>query len=267
MSALSISDIIAWLEEIAPLELAEEWDNVGLLVGDPAGGVERVMTCLTVTPASAAEAIARRADLVVVHHPLPFRPLSQVTTDATTGRLLWDLIGARIAVYSAHTAFDSARNGINQQLAEKLGLVKIAPLVPRVVTSSHSELGSGRVGVLDRPISLAEFAQRIKSTLAVAQIGLIGDSGRPIERVAIACGSGGSFLAAARDSDCDCLVTGEANFHSCLEAEACGIGLVLAGHFATERFAMEQLAQSLAAEVSQLDVWASVEERDPIRTV
>src|SRR5437870_5247956 len=114
------------------------------------------MTCLTITPTTAAEAIQRLADLVIVHHPLPFRPLAQVTTDATTGRLLWDLIGARIAVYSAHTAFDSARAGINQQLAEKIALTAITPLQPRIPSGPHADLGSGRCGELQQPIALAE---------------------------------------------------------------------------------------------------------------
>ena len=108
MSSLTINDVCSWLGEIAPLELAEEWDNVGLLVGDRGRGLERFMTCLTITPTTTAEAIERRADLIVVHHPLPFRPISQLTTDTTVGGLLWDLLGAGVAVYSAHTAFDSA---------------------------------------------------------------------------------------------------------------------------------------------------------------
>jgi dinuclear metal center YbgI/SA1388 family protein len=267
MPTIAISDVVSWLEQVAPLDLAEEWDNVGLLVGDRAGRVERVMTCLTITPITAAEAIERRADLVITHHPLPFRSLTQVTTDATTGRLLWELIGAHVAVYSAHTAFDSAHAGINQQLCEKLNLCEIAPLVPRAISASHGQLGSGRCGLVDRPETLSTIAQTIKSTLAIAQIGLIGEDEMPVKHVAIACGSGGSFLAAAREKHCDCLVTGEANFHACLEAEACGIALVLIGHFASERFAMEQLAQATAAQFADLDVWASVRERDPIRSV
>ncbi len=108
---LTIAAIAAFLEDIAPLRLAEEWDNVGLLVGDPARPVERVMTCLTVTPQSAAEAIEAGADLIVTHHPLPFAPTKRITTDTTSGRLLLDLIAAQVAVYSPHTAFDSAAAG------------------------------------------------------------------------------------------------------------------------------------------------------------
>jgi dinuclear metal center YbgI/SA1388 family protein len=267
MPPLTINEACSWLGEIAPLELAEEWDNVGLLVGDRGRGLERLMTCLTITPTTAVEAIERRADLIVAHHPLPFHPVSQLTTDSTVGGLLWDLLGAGVAIYSAHTAFDSASVGINQQLAERLGLSRISPLVPRSASTSHVELGSGRRGILDRPISLAELARRAESALATLPVAVTGEDERPVSRVAVACGSGGSFLAAARDSACDCLVTGETNFHTCLEAEAGHIGLVLVGHYASERFAMEELARMLAAQFTDLDVWASERERDPIRFV
>jgi len=80
-----------------------------------------LMTCLTITPASAAEAVAGRADLIVSHHPLPFRPLSRLTSETSEGRLLLELIGAKIAVFSPHTAFDSAQDGINQRLALQEG--------------------------------------------------------------------------------------------------------------------------------------------------
>src|SRR5436309_826475 len=123
----SVNDIARFLEEFAPPALAESWDNVGLLVGDAAQQVERIMTCLTVTHASAAEAIERGADLIVTHHPLPFRALARLTTATTDGRLLWDLIASRVSIYSPHTAFDSARAGINQQWAEGLALQNIAP--------------------------------------------------------------------------------------------------------------------------------------------
>jgi len=113
-----LSTICDFLDQFAPPVLAAEWDNVGLLVGDRTQKVERVLTCLTITPAVAAEAIRERADLIVTHHPLPFRPLKRLTADEPAGRLLLDLIRAGVAIHSPHTAFDSAAAGINQQLAE-----------------------------------------------------------------------------------------------------------------------------------------------------
>ena len=121
----TVADLCQFLDTLAPPRLAAEWDNVGLLVGDRLAPAERVMTCLTVTPAVAAEAIRQRVELLVTHHPLPFRPLKRLTTDEPTGRLLLDLIRAGVAVHSPHTAFDSAAAGINQQLAAALGLSDI----------------------------------------------------------------------------------------------------------------------------------------------
>src|SRR5262245_40657526 len=142
----TIATLIGFLEEYAPPRLAESWDNVGLLVGDRAAVVSKVMTCLTITPDSAAEAVDEGAQLIVTHHPLPFRPLKQLTTDTVEGKLLWSLIGAGISIYSPHTAFDSARAGINQRLADLLQLQGIAPLVPAPVTPDEDSLGAGRHG-------------------------------------------------------------------------------------------------------------------------
>jgi dinuclear metal center YbgI/SA1388 family protein len=259
----TIATIATTLEELAPLSAAEEWDNVGLLVGDRGREVTRLMTCLTLTPVTTAEAIAAGAELVVVHHPLPFRPLSRITTDTTAGQLLWDLIGAKVAVYSSHTAFDSARDGINEQWAARLGLEDVESLVGG--DANAGGLGSGRCGRLASPCTLSVLAARIKAVLNLSRVRVVGTSEQPVTRVAVACGSGGAFLDAARLTGCDCLVTGEANFHACLEAEANQIGLILCGHFASERFAMEQLASELAQKFPDVKVWASRDERDPIR--
>ena len=116
----TVAAIAAFLEQLAPFRLAEDWDNVGLLVGDRERSVTKLMTCLTVTPASAAEAVEAGAELIVTHHPMPFAATKRLTADTTVGRMLLDLIAARIAVFSAHTAFDSAGEGINQRLAAGL---------------------------------------------------------------------------------------------------------------------------------------------------
>ncbi len=252
-----------YLDQFAPPQLAEDWDNVGFLVGDPQRSIRRIMTCLTVTPASADEAVAERADLIVTHHPLPFRPLKRLTTDSTPGRLLLRLIRADVAIFSPHTAFDSAATGINQQLAEGLGLIDIAPLIAK--TDQTPILGSGRFGSLPQPATLAELIGRLKAFLQLSGLHVVGDPMQPCCRVAVACGAAGEFLEPARQAGCDTLVTGETNFHTCLEAEAQGIALLLPGHFASERFAVETLAATLAAQFPALTVWPSRHENDPLR--
>lgn len=256
----SVADIADFLDHFAPPALAEEWDNVGLLMGDRQAPVERAMTCLTITPASAAEAIRQRADLIVTHHPLPFRPIKRITADVGDGRLLWELARHGIAIYSPHTAFDSAREGINARLAAGLGLGDVQPLV-----ANEEGLGAGRFGTTATPIRLAELVERVKQFLRVDGVQVLGSLDRLVSRIVVACGSAGELLPSAIATGCDCLVTGEMRFHACLEAQSAGIGLVLAGHYASERFAVDALAGVLAVQFPALRFWASQSEQDPLR--
>ena len=256
----NVNDITVFLEQFAPAHLAEEWDNVGLLVGDGRREARKVMTCLTITPDSAAEAIEEKADLIVTHHPLPFTAMKRLTTDTTPGRLLWDLIAERISIYSPHTAFDSAREGVNQRLAVGLGLRGIQPLVP-----VEEGLGAGRWGWLEEPLALAQLGERLKMFLHIDRLQIVGDPARSIRTVAVACGAADELLAAALAIGCDSMVIGEARFHTCLEAEASGIAMLLPGHFASERFAVECLAEVLSKQFPQLKIWPSRRERDPLR--
>lgn len=262
---IELQSICDFLGEFAPPHLAEEWDNVGLLVGDPKKELSRVMACLTITPASADEAIREGAELIVTHHPLPFRPLKRLTTDQAPSRLLLQLIGAGVAVYSPHTAFDSAASGINQRLAEGLGLENIAPLISN--EQDTEGLGAGRSGVLAEDASLEEIAGRLKGFLKVDGLHVVGESDRRVKRIAVACGAAGEFLGPACQANCDVLVTGETSFHTCLEAAASDIALLLPGHYASERFAVELLAEELGGQFGQLTVWASRDENDPLRWV
>lgn len=262
MTRMKIQDACHFLEQFAPLMLAESWDNVGLLLGRPANPLRAVMTCLTITPDSVAEAIEQQADLIVTHHPLPFHPLKRITSGTVTGRMLLDLIEAKVAVYSPHTAFDSAAGGINQSLAELLQLENIFPLTP--LGEATDPWGAGRQGQLTTSRTLADIAQRIKQLLKIPHVQFVGQPDQLIRLVAVGCGSAGSFLEHARTAGCDLLVTGEVTFHRSLEAQAEGIGLLLLGHYASERFAVERLAGQIADQFPTLRVWASQQEQDPI---
>jgi len=258
----TLYDIVALLESFAPPSLAEEWDNVGLLVGDRSQEVRRVMTCLTLTENVAAEAIDREVDMVVTHHPMLFRPLRRLTTDTPEGRVLWNLAGAGIAIYSPHTAFDSTAKGINEQWAGRLNLADAAPLVP---DEASPTVGAGRHGLLPEPTTLRQLASNVCQSIHVDHLHVVGEDDREVRRVAIACGSGGSLLTAAVDSGADVLITGEATFHTLLAAEAAGIAMLLVGHYASERFALEWLAEWLVAQTQGVEVWASATEHDPRR--
>lgn len=161
----ALQELCGALARIAPLDLAESWDNVGLLVGDRSADIRRAMTCLTVTPDVVDEAEAEKVDLVIVHHPLPFKPLQRITTDSIAGSMLLRLIRSGAAVYSAHTAFDSAADGINQMWAQTFDLVDVAPLdeidqAAAGEAATPNVIGAGRCGRLSATMTLQDVVQR-----------------------------------------------------------------------------------------------------------
>lgn len=258
----TLAQITAELESIAPLRLAAEWDVVGLLVAPRRASVERVMTCLSLTPAVAAEAARERADLVVTHHPLPFRPVARITGDTGTGRVLLDLIHAGCGVWSSHTAWDSAAGGINDQLAALLKLAHVSPIEP---DADLPLAGFGRAGSVVDGATVADVATSIGRGLDLPGVQIVGDPRQPAGRVGIVCGSGGGSIAAVHRGGCQTLLTGELKLHEALEAEAAGLAVIAVGHHASEHFAMKTLAAKLAAAVPGIACWASREDRDPIR--
>lgn len=259
-------NLISYLERFAPLQLAEGWDNVGLLLGDRARSIERVMTCLTLTEDVAEEAIADKADLIVCHHPVLFRAVKRLTSDTPEGEMLLRLAASKILVYSPHTAFDSAEDGINAQIAAALELTEVRPLRPSAIEPDGS-LGGGRCGRLPTAVPLRDLITKSQRLLKASSAQIVGDLDRLVERVAIACGSAAEFLPDAVRAGCDVLLTGEARFHACLEARSGPCALVLLGHYATERPAVEHLAQRLEDEFPGLTSWASRQEHDPVEWI
>jgi len=256
-----IQDILTLLEQQIPLNLAEPWDNVGLLLGDSQLEAQGIMTCLTLTEDVAEEAIREGANLVITHHPILFKAVKRLTTDSSEGRMLLSLVRAGVSVYSPHTAFDSARDGINQQIAVALGLRDIQP----IRTKPQSTDGAGRWGQFAFPIKLAELLKRLKEVCPAEQYTYVGDLDQTCKIIGIACGAAGDFLPDAAALGCHALITGETRFHACLEARTLGTALVMTGHYASERPAVEELAQQLQAHWSPLKVWASRVETDPVR--
>ncbi len=364
----SVADVCRWLERFAPPRLAAEWDNTGLLLGDGNAPAERILTCLTVTPAVVAEAVAERVQMIVSHHPILFRATKNLSANSAEGRLLAPLSFNSIAVYSPHTSFDNCAGGINDQLSASFGLTGVKPLRPKsggpglklVVFVPESDLaivsdalfaagagkigayeqcsfrllgtgtflptagtnptigrvgqreevreyrlevavpparldaviaafkaahsyeepafewypvqfpttdGEGRIGELATPVSLGEFARGAQSATGSTCLQYVGDPSKPIRTVALACGAAGEFLKDAIRAKADLFVAGEVRFHEGLAAEEAGIGMILLGHYTSERPAIENLAAVLKGAFPEAKVWPSTRERDPFRTL
>ena len=266
----TVRDIAAFLDAFAPATLAESWDNVGLLLGDERAEVERVVTCLTLTPDVADEAVRENAGLIVTHHPILFRAVKRLTTSTPEGAMLLDLAKSGVAVHSPHTAFDGAAAGINARICERLGLENVHPIrplagpVPAAESLDAPPIGAGRYGSLPEPLEFVEFARRVGGAFGTPVLDAVPSPGS-VAKVAVACGAAADFLPEAIAAGCDVLVTGEARFHAAIEARTQGVGLVLLGHYASERFGVEELAGVIAEQFPDLKVWASRAERDPLQ--
>lgn len=258
----NILDICRYMEKLAPLQLAETWDNVGLLLGRTDSSVHRLMTCLTLTLPVAEEAIERKSQLIVTHHPILFRGAKKLTDLTEEGRLLLRLAESNVAVYSPHTAFDSAAEGINQRLAVSFGLHNIRPLRQ---FEEKDERGSGRFGILETVVEQEIFLRRVSHAVNASYLEFSWQSGQPVRKVAVACGSAGEFLEDAVRMGCDTFITGETRFHTVLECQAKGMNLILTGHFCSERPSLEQLAIRLAEHFPEIHCFASERDQNPLQ--
>ncbi len=264
MSSDNDRTVVDYLQQFAPLDLSESWDNVGLILGDPSVRPSRIMTCLTLTPDVAAEAIEKQVGLIVSHHPILFRAVQRLTTETAEGQMLLDLIRNSISVYSPHTAFDSAAEGINQQWCQKLQLQNCQPLRPLEENDATSVRGAGRSGDLPEPVSLSKLLEQIRRDWNLDYLQFVGNGEQTVSRVGVACGAAAEFMKDAASVGCQVLITGEARFHACLEARQRNIGLILVGHFASERFACENLATILGKQFPEIECFASEVESDPV---
>ncbi len=243
-----VEHIMEFMEEIAPKKLAESWDNVGLMVGDPKKEVKKILVALDAIPEVIAEAIENRADMIVTHHPfLLFQKIKSIRKDTPMGKKIYDLIANEISVFSAHTNLDIVKGGINDILAEKLQLQEIDILEVTQENHDGTKEGLGRIGTLKEEMSLFAFGQLVKDTFPVGDIlRLVGDKEMTVKTVALCGGSAASLLHQANGLGADVFITGDMKFHEAQEAKEQGLAVVDLTHYASEVIVVEVLAKHLA---------------------
>jgi dinuclear metal center YbgI/SA1388 family protein len=260
----TLADLITALETAYPPALAESWDAVGLVCGDPGQDVRRVHVCVDPVDSTVDEAIDGGAQLLVAHHPLLLRGVHGVPANTPKGSLVHRLIRAGVALYCAHTNADSADPGVSDALATALGITVTGPLVP----GADGSTGTGRVGTLPAAESLAGFAGRVAAALPATAWGVraAGDPDRPIRMVAVCGGAGDGFLDAALDAGVDAYVTADLRHHPASEhlARPGAPALVDVAHWASEWPWCEQAAGILrTATGGTVDIHVSTHRTDP----
>ncbi|MEA3465518.1 MAG: Nif3-like dinuclear metal center hexameric protein [Thermodesulfobacteriota bacterium] len=370
---MRLQDLVGLLNRHYPQNLAEDWDNVGLQVGDLKQEITKVLVALEPTIATVQTAIKLQCQALITHHPLIFKPLKKITPSDETGQILFSAIRNNLAIISVHTNLDHAANGLNDWLAQALHLVNYKPLllpkagnllklvvfvphnnaetiaaalfkagaghvghydhcsfrsdgtgsfrategctphigtigsdeqvneirletiVPRALINKvvekmikvhpyeevaydllpldnrRNDIGLGRIGYLETPQQLDQFAERCKQYLGCNTLRMVAAGDTPIRKVAVCGGSGAQLIHEAARQGADVLVTGDIKYHEAMSARAIGLALIDAGHFATEQLMANRLAKKLAKESQQrswsIDYIVATDEIDPFSNI
>ncbi len=226
---VTVERIYNYIDSIAPFDTQEEWDNSGLLVGDKTAEVSKILFALDVTSDIINQAVDCGAELIITHHPIIFKPVSDVLSDS----LIYKIIKNNISIICAHTNYDKAVDGVNDILCNTVGFdcfKKIENTCLNIAEYNH-----------EVPVDV--FVNHIKSVLN----GTVryNSTNQKIKKVAVCSGSGSDYLSLAKELNCDALLTGDASHHAFLDADEMGILLVAAGHFETEMIAVEPLLNKI----------------------
>jgi len=257
----TVADILQFVESLAPRSMKMDWDNVGLLCGRRDKGVKKILVALDPFRNVIEEAIQIGADCIVTHHPLIFRsPLMAVNEDSETGRCVLTLIEHGIAAINAHTNFDLAPGGINDVLAQTLGLRDITVINPEGVDAEGRPYGLLRCGTVEEQI-LSDFLVSVKENLHCDGLRYV-DSGSPVRKVAVGGGSCADEMREALAAGCDTFVTSDVKYNQFRTAYELGLNLIDAGHFHTENPAMPVLAEKLRTAFPDTEVVFSEKHTD-----
>lgn len=250
-----VYDIYNHIQEKAPFEIQMDFDNAGFLVGRADRSVNRILVALDITEPVIEEAISLGAELIVSHHPVIWGGAKSITDQTPAGRKLLLLAEHGIAAICAHTNLDAADGGVNDVLAQKLGLTDISQLHQDGIDKQGRPYGIGRVGtVTSRP--LYDFALSVKEILGSKGIRLV-DAGKSVTKVAVGGGSCGGMLKDAIAQGCDTFVTSDVKYDGFLDAKALGVNLIDAGHYPTENVICPVLQRWIAEAFPTVDVIVS----------
>ncbi len=267
MPSITVRQVENFLNRFAPRSLAEEWDNIGLQVGSLNAKVQGILVSLDVTEAVLWEASSHDCNLLITHHPLIMRPISNLDDSTVVKRCAQLAVQLGINILSFHTNLDSTKEGLNDLLAKKIKLKNLKPLFP--TRDAHfPKSGLGRIGSIAKT-SLKKLLPQIAGQLELKDLRFVGDPKHSIRQVAVLTGSGGGYYREAKNAGADLFITGDVKYHHALDAREEGIAVIDIGHFAGEFGMVPLVAQKLSGwgrkQRLRLKVLETAEQSDPFQ--
>ncbi|MDG2194953.1 MAG: Nif3-like dinuclear metal center hexameric protein [Polaribacter sp.] len=247
---MTIKEITTSIEQLAPLSNAEDFDNVGLLVGNNTTTLTGVLVTLDTLEETVEEAIAKQCNLIVSFHPIIFEGLKKLNGNNYVERVVLKAIKNNIAIYATHTALDNSNKGVSAKICEVLGLKNTAILIPKKTINSFSDeaaiqnIGMGMIGEFEAEMSETDFLTFVKKTMKTACIRHSETLGKPIKKVAVLGGSGSFAIESAIALNADAYISSDFKYHDFFKAEK---QLLLAdiGHYESEQFTKNLLVEYL----------------------
>lgn len=265
--SLKVEDLCNIIEDFAPVSLKEDYDNVGLMIGDKGAEVHSILVTLDCTMKVIDEAVENKCNMIVAHHPILFRKPSSITNETLLGRKIIKIIKNNINVYAAHTNLDSIKGGVNDTIVSLLGFNKTEFLFKD--NNAVKEAGIGRIIKLTESVTLKELCDIVKTKLKISNLRYAGNEDREIKSIAVINGSGQDFFEEARKAGVDCIITGDTSYHYVSDYAEMNIGIIDAGHFGTEWPAVavmsEKLKKALNTRGINVPVLVSKNNIDPYR--
>lgn len=240
---IKVKDIMGVLEKKYPKVNAENWDNVGLIVGKLNQEVKKVQLSLDATDKAIEYAIKNSADMIITHHPMIFKPVKSITTMDNLGRKIIKLIENNRSLYAMHTNLDSSKNGLNDFILQLLG-VENSKIID--VNENDNEVGIGRLYTTSKEMNIEEYADFVKESLKIKNIRIISENReKMVRKVALINGSGMSYWRKVKSLGADLFITGDIGYHDALDAKEAGINVFDIGHFESENCFVELLKKDI----------------------
>jgi len=260
-------DICEFLDILYPVSLSEDWDNCGLLIGRKSRDVKKILLCLDVGTETVQEAIDRKCQMIISHHPLIFKGLKRICDDNYIQNIVQDIIRNDICVYAAHTNMDKAQGGLNDIMAAILTLndINILGMSGAEKQLCTCEYASGRYGIIENEMYMFEFVNMLKTLFDSDKIRFTGDEYRKIRRIALCTGSFDGNLVNVLSYKPDVFITGEMKYHDVLDMTRAGTDVVLLGHYESESIYKEYLKDILNNKFTTVETLISKAERNLLK--